>query len=76
MNNSSVQSSSWNDMTRSSSICKALPARSTEAVHEKQHHNTSAANWKQHNIPPIHLSSTAEEGRSESRRSKMKSAVI
>jgi len=49
MNNSSVQSSNWNDMTRSSSIGKARPASSREAAHEKQHHNTSAAAEKQQN---------------------------
>lgn len=78
MHNSSVHSSNWNDMTRSSSICKALPAESTYETHEKHHNNTSAAGWKQPNCTsegkhfPIHLSSTAEhEGGRKDGKNKM-----
>lgn len=78
MHNSSVQSSNWNDMTRSSSICKVLPADSRDATHEKHHHNTTAADWKQHNCNheekhvPILLRSTAEsEGGRKDGKKKM-----
>lgn len=78
MHNSSAQSSNWNDMTRSSSICKALPADSRYATHEKHHHNATAADWKQQNCNheekhfPIHLSSTAEHegGRKDGKEKK------
>lgn len=53
-------------MTRSSSICKTLPADTRDEAHEKNHHNTTAADQRQQNCDneegnfPIHLSSTAE----------------
>lgn len=47
MHNSSVQSSSWNAMTRSSSICKALPVGRSDAAHEKDHYKTTTAEKKQ-----------------------------
>lgn len=50
-------------MTRSSSICKTLPARSTDATHETHRHNNSDAFLKQQNLNhdfPIQLLSAAE----------------
>lgn len=55
MQNSSAQSSSWNDMTSSSSICKARPAESRDVAHEKHHHSTAMKKEIFQLIPAIQL---------------------